>query len=150
MINKNYIPWFVLDPDEVNTNGAARMIAEAGLCTFAAAKSRVHNGLFADAEKRGLAWQYASRISVLENDRYGTAHRNHKIIKKKYIENYIRKQLKKNAMEIVFDPTKLGFVPAEKAAKSVPETKLQSLDFMIWQGKKYFRSVDLEKISGLC
>lgn len=150
MINKNYIPWFVLDPDEVNTNGAAKMISDAGLCTFAAAKSRVHSGLFADAEKRGLAYKYTSRISVLENDYLGTHHRKHKIIKKKYIENYIRKQLKKTTMEIVFDPTKLGFVPAEKAAKSVPETKLQSLDYMLWQGKKYFRSVDLEKISVLC
>lgn len=148
MVNKKYSPWFVLDPDEVNTNGAAKMISDAGLCTFAAAKSRVHNGLFADAEKKGLAYKQISRASVLENDRYGTAHRKHKIIKKSYIERYIKNQYK--MAEIVFDPTKLGFVPEKTAAKDVPQAKLQSLDYMIWQGKKYFRSVDLEKISGLC
>ena len=125
-----------LEYDEVSVPQAAKMIAAAGICSASAARSRLYSlSVYNDACER---W----KARMVCNDKMT---RCHYIYKRDFIQDYINGQIEKGFMEIVFDPEKVGFVPQEIAAKKVPAKTLQKLDFMVWQGKKYFRSIDLIK-----
>lgn len=125
-----------LEYDEVSVPQAAKMIAAAGICSASAARSRLYSlSVYNDAKEGWKARQ-------VWNDEMT---RCHFVYKRDFIQEYINGQIEKGFMEIVFDPEKVGFVPQEIAAKKVPAKTLQKLDFMVWQGKKYFRSIDLTK-----
>lgn len=125
-----------LEYDEVSVPQAAKMIAAAGICSASAARSRLYSfSVYNDANER---W----KARKVWNDEMT---RCHFVYKRDFIQDYIDGQIEKGFMEIVFDPEKVGFVPQEIAAKKAPAKTLQKLDFMVWQGKKYFRSIDLIK-----